>query len=88
MAILGVLLGITMSSVAVCIWFMRREYRYLRDLNHACELERDRVDALERRKSHAQAVQGTPPVQDATKTTARTMSWSQIREVAESGEIN
>lgn len=88
MAILGVLLGITMSAVGVCIWFMVREYRYLRDLNRACELERERVDGLERRRLHPQvATPNATPVQSAPSN-ARPMSWSQIREVAEAGEAN
>jgi hypothetical protein len=80
MEILGVLLGITMCAVASAMsflaWYLKKEYRFLRDLNHAVELNYERISALEHRKAFQPiAADATPVTQPAPKLRYRT--WNE-----------
>jgi hypothetical protein len=76
MELLGVLLGVTMSAVAGCIWFVRREHRYVRDLNHGCTLDHDRIYALEQRKQTLPVISNGAPA-DELRPKLRYRTWNE-----------
>jgi CBS-domain-containing membrane protein len=51
MEFIGVLLGIMICALGGCVWFMRRERRYLRGLDSICTLDRQRIEAIEQDKA-------------------------------------
>jgi hypothetical protein len=72
MEILGVLLGITMSAVAVAIWFSERKYAEARESVGALA---ERISVLEQRKQTLPVISNGPEQMQAPKLRYRT--WNE-----------
>jgi hypothetical protein len=85
MAILGVLLGITVTVLGGCIWWGRDKVSMLEAMEASMV---ERIAVLERRRSYLPEVStGAPTEPEQVKVAKmRPISWSQARDAAEAGE--